>query len=292
MSELSAEEKRKLLRERRQAKMAQGKATDRLNNILSQGSSVKSSNVTSVLDKPEKATTTVMDLPSRETQSPTPLHDDPEVPDITSLLKEKENEAPDMEAMLQQILGGSGAHTGPGNDGGANFLQEMMKAMAEDPSGGSTAEESSYQSQLSQYHAYEQKQWKARFLVVRWIIHTLNFVYHYIASGYKLLASPYAFVRAQAVDSHVRTFFTAFLTVEVAVISAYFLVMSQPKFKDFSRENLVSRILSMASAVVPAVGRYQPLVTRALVYWNGASIFVGDLMLMVFYFGITSVLGN
>lgn len=35
---LSAEEKRRLFRERRQAKMAKGQATDRLNNILSQGS--------------------------------------------------------------------------------------------------------------------------------------------------------------------------------------------------------------------------------------------------------------
>lgn len=47
-AELSAEEKKRLLRERRQAKMSKGKATARLNNILSQGSSVKTSGVKSV----------------------------------------------------------------------------------------------------------------------------------------------------------------------------------------------------------------------------------------------------
>ena len=70
---LSAEEKR-LLRERRQAKMAKGQATDRLNNILSQGSSVKTTGVKSVLDEPQPTATS------------SAIHDeDPDIQDISEI---------------------------------------------------------------------------------------------------------------------------------------------------------------------------------------------------------------
>lgn len=296
--------------------MAQGNATERLNTILTQGSSVPAAKVVSVLDEPE-ATTTGAAIP-RATDSGTPLHDDPEVPDISTLLLENEGGAPDIDAMLQQILGGAntgagaGAGAGQGADifqqmfsgaagaGGADgaagmgMFQEMMKSMADGQTGvgGVSPEHMLYQAQLEQYHAYEQKRWKMRFLVVRMLLHTVNFVYHYVASNGGMAAASYAYVRKQAVSSEAQKFFRTFITLEVVIIGSYFMVLSQQKLlRAFSRDHIISKGLSMVSAFVPAVTRYQLLVDTALVYWSGVSIFLGDLMLAVFYFGIVSVLG-
>lgn len=288
--------------------MAQGNASDRLNTILTQGSSVKSAKVVSVLDQPEAATTGASI--ARASDSGTPLHDDPDVPDITTLLQENEGGAPDLDAMLQQILGGAGNGAGAGTGaeadmfqqmfggaGGANggagmgMFQEMMKSMGEGQAGVSP-EHMLYQTQLDQYRAYEQKKWKARFLVVRILLHTANFLYHYFTSNGGMTAASYAYVRKQAVSSGAQSFFRGFITLEVVIIASYFLVLSQQKLlRAFSRNHLISKGLSMVSAFVPAVTRYQPVVDTALVYWSGVSIFLGDLMLAVFYFGVASVVG-
>lgn len=289
--------------------MAQGNASDRLNTILTQGSSVQAAKVVSVLDQPE-ASTTGAAIP-RATDSGTPLHDDPDVPDISTLLQENNGSAPDIDAMLQQILGG-GANNGAGADifqqmlggagaaGGADgadgaagmgMFQEMMKSMA-DGQAGVSPEHMLYQAQMDQYRAYEQKKWKARFLVVRMLVHTVNFVYHYTTSKGGMTAASYAYVRKQAASSGAQQFFRMFIALEMVIIASYFTVLSQQKLlRAFSRDHMISKGLSMVSAFVPAVTRYQPVVDTALVYWSGVSIFLGDLMLAVFYFGVASVLG-
>lgn len=91
-AQLSEAEKRKLLRERRQAKMAKGNASSRLNTILSQGASV-TTQVTSVLDKSQESTeseeqeTPSSSSPASADTTSLPSHhdDDPDIQDITSI---------------------------------------------------------------------------------------------------------------------------------------------------------------------------------------------------------------
>lgn len=420
MSSLSAEERNRLLRERRQAKMAEGNATNRLNSILTQGSSVKTQRVESVLDRPE-ATNTGASANAPASEHSALVHDDPEVPDIDSVSQggnraldydtmfqnrvggtwaentaganassgagasaagasnssvaganvdtrggagnaagsagvDREG-APDFEALMQNILGGAGAGNAPragagntpgagagaeadmfrqmfggaggggeaemlqqifgadssgsgagagmgllqlmlggdgagaGADGGLGMLLLMMNSMGEGQQG-LNPEHMLYQAQMEQYRLYAQKMWKARFLAVRMVLHTANFWYHYFASNGGMSAASYSYVRHQAVSPAAQRFFEVFITMEVVIIASYYLIMSKEKLLwALSRDHFLSRGLSMLSAVAPVAARYKPVVDLALVYWGGVSILMGDIMLLVFYYGATSVLG-
>ncbi|GEQ70509.1 hypothetical protein JCM33374_g4187 [Metschnikowia sp. JCM 33374] len=318
MSELSAEEKRRLLRERRQAKMSSGKATERLNNILTKGASVKTDPVKSVLETSRAESTSENPSAYPRGASPTaPLgksnagsssipsgiphpsqtHDDPEVPDISSLLQTGKNgPAPDdqdMDAIMQKIFAGTGAgDNGSGNttESTPNIFAEMMKTMGQDSSGiPETPENASYQTKLAVYHEYQQKSWKARFLLIRFIVHTFNFFYHYLNfTGF--FASSHAFVRDLRPADGVGSFMAVFVSAEIAIISSYFMILSSNGVLGLSsRNHPASKLLSLASAVLPQASTYQKLLDSALVYWGGASILIGDLMLVVVLFGLASV---
>lgn len=278
--------------------MAQGKATDRLNDILTQGSSVKTASAVSVLDKPEPTTTAASSRESTATafsegSSPTPLHGDPEVPDISKLLHQNDAPEEDMDAMFQKIFASAGVNTETpqsADDKTALMFAEMIKAML-DENGQEfpRPEDTSYQLQLSVFHAYQQKVWKARFLVLRLILHTFNFFYHYTQID-SFVASPYSFHRLVQPDSLARNFFTIFVSVEIAVITSYFAIMSKNGLlRAFSRDHAILKLISLASGVFPQARQFQPIVDNALVYWSGLSILIGDVMLIVFYFGMVSV---
>lgn len=295
MSEISAEEKRRLLRERRLAKMQKGKATERLNTILNQGSSTGHASVVSVLENSNSET--AKETAQNREESQTPLHDDPEVPDISLLLQQDNTEDPaeqDMDAMLNRIFGASsgnmGNASGENAEGVQNQFADMMKAMM-DSQGGALfeAEDNTYLSELTKYHAYEQKKWKARFLAIRLFVNFFNFYYHFThydsfraLQGGRLLLGLF-------IDK--TNFFTTFLSMEIAIITTYFAVLSQRGLlQAFSRNHILSKIQSMAGAFVPQVAKYRPMVDTALVYWGGVSIFIEDLMLMVVLFGLTTLI--
>lgn len=294
MSEISAEEKRRLLRERRLAKMQKGKATERLNTILNQGSSTGHASVVSILEtnKSEKSKDTI------ETREETPLHDDPEVPDISLLLQQDKTEDPaeqDMDAMLNRIFGASSGNIGsaPGQNGEGEGVQnqfaDMMKAMM-DSQGGALfdTEDNSYLSELTKYHAYEQKKWKARFLVIRLLLNFVNFYYHYTHyNSFRALQGG----RILSLYNGSTNFFTIFLSMEIAIITTYFAVLSQKGLlQAFSRNHILSKIQSMGAAFVPQIAKYRHTVDTALVYWGGVSIFIEDLMLLVVLFGLTTLI--
>lgn len=305
MSSLSAEEKRRLLRERRQAKMAQGKASDRLNSILTQGSSVNASSAVSVLDSPASSPTpeptAIPDGKAAEAApapTHTPLHDDPEVPDISLLLHQNNTganaEEEDMDAMLLKIFANAAGGDRPpqnADEATTKFFADMMKVIAEDnPNGVQVDEhEASYQTKLDAYHVYEQRRWKARYLIARLLVHTANFWYHW-AHYTTFSASPHRIIRASAVEPGAATFLTYFVSIELAIVSSYyFLLSSKGLLKTFSRNHVVSRMLSLGSSVFPQLRAYQPIIDTLMVYWGVASIILGDVMLMVVYFGVVSM---
>lgn len=305
MSELSAEEKKRILRERRQAKMAKGLASARLNSILTQGSLVKADSAVSVLDRKldqeAQSESALHDTNTLSGETPniqgaglnasTTLsqiasdYDDPEVPDINTLSQPGEEE--DMEAMMAKIFGVS-----PGLGGGDPMSQmfEMMKSMNGEGSEEFDApQELSYQTKLAKYQAYQQKSLQFKFLVVRFVVHISNFVYHCSASP-TLRASSHFYTRSDLGVSAGRQFFNVFLALEIAIVSSYFMVMSlKGLLHAFTLNHFLSRILSLGSSFLPQVNKYKPLVDTALVYWSGVNIVLGDVMLVVVLFGLTSI---
>lgn len=282
--------------------MAKGNASNRLNTILNQGGSHNSGSSVSVLDKPQTAEQN-KDLRS---ESLTPLHDDPEVPDIGSLVENNERSQSmdnrEMEELFKNIFAGKTdqeqqSNTSNQEQGNPNDLfSQMMQMMSENAGGaengarpqGQSAEEIEYNTKLAAYQSYEQEKIKKYLLVARYIIHTISFVYHHLHFSH-FKGSMHAFIRG--IDaSPTKLFILLTLSLELVFISSYFLILSSRGLLQVSSKNhLVTKLISMASMVLPQVTRYQPLVDSFLVYWEGMQILMSDVSLLVVLFGLTSI---
>lgn len=277
--------------------MAKGNATNRLNEILSQGSSV-TTNAKSVLD--ERETSTAPELPIKPTG--TPLHDDPEVPDISSLLQSQtlQNTADsnaDMEEVFKSIFGqAAGANPqAAGGEGMDNnpLISQLMLMMSE--GAGEQAEgqngEPSYQAQVLKYQTYQVSKVKAQLLVTRFLVHFVNFIYHY--RNFTLFqSSPHLYIRGLSVDVLARSFFSIFVGFEIVFVSAYFaLLASKGLLRANPKKHFISKAMNFGSMVLPGITRYQPMVETALIYSEGLKIIWSDIALVVMLFGIVSIYG-
>lgn len=278
---VSAEEKKRILRERRQAKMAAGKASGRLNDILSLGSSVKENSAVSVLDK--------------EVETPIE-HDDPEIQDISTVEDARAPE--DMEKMFQNMFANSNAQGSGDQD---QFSQMMMNMMSGQGAGGSpfgdidpnapnpfeiNPEQAKYETDLIAYNAYEQRKWKFRFLVIRYVATLTNFFYHFVNFS-TFTASSHSYIRGLASDSS--RFAIYFLTIEVAILSSFYLVsLDKNLLLNNSEKSYIMKGLGFGSMVLPQLASYKPLVGRLLGYYEIFGMFLGDLALVIVLFGIFS----
>lgn len=285
MSEISPEERKRLLRERRQAKMKAGNASERLNTILSQGSSVKTAPVVSTLDKPKDAP------PSHD--------DDPEIQDLDTITGQSAAPEPNFDDMLSQIFGANpgAANAGPNTDSATDpfaqmmnmFQQQQGQTPADSPAQDPSSPEEIYRRQLRDFNVYQQKVWKFRFLVIRYAAVLANFWYHFVTfnnTGFK--AASYSYVRGLLTESH-SSFISIFFAVELVVLSSYYIIGTQKHLFQASGENsLIIKGMSMGSLVLPQLLQYQPLVIKVLGYWDLLNMLLGDVYLVVFLFGITS----
>lgn len=289
MSEISAEEKKKLLRERRQAKMKSGKASERLNTILSQGSSVKTAPVVSTLDKPAETT------PDQTTAN---HDDDPEIQDLDTIIGQSPVPEPNFDEMLSQIFGANpaaagGAASPDGNDPFAQmmnmFLQQQQAGDTPPTTGDPTSPEEIYRIQLREYNVYQQKVWKFRFLIVRYIAIIANFFYHFLTLDSTLFrASSYSYIRGLITPGN-SSFITVFFTIELVLLSSYYIIgTSKHLFQSSGENSMIIKGMSMGSLLVPQLTRYQPVVIKVLGYWDLLNMLLGDIYLFVFLFGVTS----
>ncbi|CCG20875.1 GET complex subunit [Candida orthopsilosis Co 90-125] len=282
---LSEEEKRRILRERRQAKMAKGKASDRLNNILTQGASVKSSTVTSVLDKPESGPATL----------PTSLHhdDDPEIQDISTIaagdtsLGEKDPQA-EINEMFKSIFQQQSSQ-----DEG-NPMTDIFKMFGDANSTGDSnipppdSAQSQYEQQLNQYHLYQKQVWRFRFSIVRLITIAAFFFYNYYSIP-SFTASNHAYVRDLSEIYPLSGFAQGFFTLEIVIIASYYFILTKNGLFHAARQNnLVMKGVQVVSMFAPQVQQLAPILSRVLEYKELLGIFLGDLSLVVVLFGLLS----
>ncbi|RLV89699.1 Golgi to ER traffic protein 2 [Spathaspora sp. JA1] len=295
--ELTDAEKRQLLRERRKAKMTKGNATERLNNILSQGSSVKASGVKSVLDKEEE---------SASEPSPTisSHEDDPEIQDISSIAMQPppsatppigEGTPEDIDAIFNKIF----QQQTTSGDGQTNEdpMARLMKMFAEgappeqgtnQPSFDQDPNISKYQKELYEYQQYQQKLWRFRFLIIRFICTSFNFFYHFLTIG-SFRASSHSYIRGLVSDTPVNMFLMWFLTIEAVILSSYYFISSKTGLFQLKHENnIILKGLSLGSMIFPQLNTITPIVARAFRYHDLVGILFGDLALVVVYFGLLS----
>ncbi|KAI5963741.1 GET2 [Candida pseudojiufengensis] len=309
--QLSEEEKRRILRERRQNKMAKGKATDRLNDILNQGTSVKASSVTSVLDKPEPktATTTIDSTPTSNKITPnTSSHDDdPEIQDISDVAlpyKPMAEQNPDFDDMFQKLLQQQGQHHQQNHQQGTsghNPMDDLFKMFGD--LGGNESNENfdfsnqpqfqnpnelKYQKDLSNYYIYQQKLWNFRFLIIRILATLINFIYHYINIP-SFISSKHSYVRDLKIVYPINGFITWFFTIEIAIIASYYIIFEKlGLFHASNKKSFILQGINMLSMFIPNLNSYKPLITRLLGYKALLGIFLGDLSLVIVLFGLLS----
>lgn len=305
---LSAEEKKRLLRERRQKKMSQGKASDRLNLILGLGLSVKADLATLVLDKPLAVSlatdTTPHSSPNPETtqvfspvRSNTPdLHGDPADIDISKLSKKQVDQSDDIDEIFSNLMGGVGG----ANHEGGNDMNQMLSNMLKGGPGGfggqgvppamanALPEEIEYNTKLTQYQLYQAKKLKFQFLVVRYAAILGNFVYHFVNHG-DFIALQLPEIRQQIVSSEVLLFFQIFLAIEAVVVLAWYVVLRKHHLS--GEGGLILKGFQMALMFLPQLEQYRPLITQLLGYWLVLGVIFGDLSLVMVLFGLLSVFG-
>ena len=283
---LSEEEKRRILRERRQAKMAKGKASDRLNNILTQGASVKTSSVTSVLDKPEPTSTELPPVVSHD--------DDPAIQDISSVAagdaplgeSDPQTEINEMFKSIFQQQSSQGGDNNPMADlfkmlGDSNSSSDQFSAPPESP-------QSQYEQQLNQYHLYQKQVWKFRFTIVRVLAIASLFAYNYYSIP-SFTASNHSYVRDLTEVYPLSGFAQLFFTFEIVIIASYYFILTNNGLFHAARQNnLVMKGVQLVSMFAPQVQQFAPILLRVLEYKELLGIFLGDLSLVVVLFGLLS----
>ncbi|XXZ99144.1 GET complex subunit get2 [Meyerozyma guilliermondii] len=259
--------------------MAKGGASDRLNKILSQGSSVKTSAV-SVLDQPQ------------------PADHDPEGMDISTIASKPTPEPElDIDAMLNSVLGGNmGAGGAANGDPGSDpFTQMMMNMMQGGGPEGMLGQEGGtnpmsanmeYQQQLIAYNLYQQRKVRHRFLVVRMVSILANFVYHFLTiSDFSFSPSANPFIRSIPPTSSVSSFFQIFVAIEAVLVAAY---IAASRNVPSNNNGLLVKGISMAAMFVPKLQRFQPLIMKIIGCWDTVTFVLNDLGLVVLLFGLIS----
>ena len=316
MAELTAEEKKRILRERRQAKMGQGKALERLNLIFGLGLLVKADKVTLVLDKPTQppqpqAQATGIHTPPQPplAQFTSPItsttpnilsgDDDPEVVDISrfdSGAPPPENPDDMLQQLMLRVAGYNGENSGGGGDDMLKMFAAMMKGEMPDIGGNfanqqplplALPEEIEYQAKLGEYHAYQAKKTKFIFLIVRYIAVLANFGYHFYHYRYDgFSAAQTDRVRHEWDHADILGFFQVFVAVEVVIMLAWYVVLRNHHLRGDS--GIIMKGLNAVLMFVPQVDRYRRYIAQAMGYWLVLGVFFGDLSLVVVLFGLLS----
>ncbi|CAK7903129.1 golgi to ER traffic protein 2 [[Candida] anglica] len=328
---IDADEKRRLLRERRQAKMS-SKASDRLNTILTSGSSVKET-VTSPL---EKRTTSPSPVPenfssatSSDVKIPLPTnsvghHDDPEDVDISvtktvgtpSQLNgaaSNANAPEDIDEMLNRLFGAGAAAGnangagsagepfpafGAGATGGEDPFKMMMNMMgggegfgANGGVPGAMGDESAGFPAADPFAAYNLQQHRQ----TKYYFLIIRYVTTFVNFFYHYYHQSSALQSAS--HSYVRginsqtTGFFTWFATLEVLILASYYVISAQRKYIVNNGHFILKGLSMLSMVLPQAQRYQPLVVQALGYWDILGMFIGDVALVIILFGFLSCLG-
>ena len=284
---LSNEEKKRFLRERRQAKMANGKASNRLNTILSQGSQMEAHAV-SVLDSKEYPAKSQIDGKELNIKP----EDDPGIADIeevTGTGRSDDANEQEIDKMLSNVLHRNSPNSGEDNDEFSRFMESLMgQPTRPNSQKQESKEEIEYAEQLRGYRLQQKKNLKASLLIFRYLAITVNFFYHYHkAEGLAFQPSQDYYIRGYTLQSSNGDFFLWFTTIEVVSLAfLYFQSVTKPEIFNMPDDSLILKGISFASSVLPNLQDYQPIVNRLLTLWDLVSSIFSDLSLVVVLFGL------
>ncbi|CCK68740.1 GET complex subunit GET2 KNAG_0B02980 [Huiozyma naganishii CBS 8797] len=284
MSELSDAEKRRLLKERRQKKFANGGASSRLNKITGQADSHLST--TSPLENEKKVTPTTNlggatafseDAGKKQFSSPTVTSD------TTTEEKDRNIEV----ELLKQLAGAQK------QDGSSPDLFSLLKSM--NPGGdtpdlsGMLPEEavSPVDQALLNYHDYLVNRLKAWSILIKWCCFLLPYMYLVTRDG---RPSVFQVPKSLSILTDPSHFFMVFTSFEIVAVSIFY-----QRLQTIERTNKVntlhntSKIVKLSSLIpegVLPISNIKGKIVQVLQYWDVLSIFLTDVCFVLVFLGI------
>lgn len=279
MSTLTEAEKRKLLRERRQKKFANGGASSRLNKITGQSDSHL--NTDSPLDNPKnepvlESVPVAKSAPISETneveqpQTTTESENDPQV-QLLKQLASMQNEGADSTPDLFSLLG-------------------SMQKGADGKEGVDPVMEAPVDPVLLNYHNYLVNRLKAWTILLKWII-LLPYLY-VITRGAETNICPSSGPLGNLCDPS--NFFMIFTSFEIVATSVYYqklqTIEKNNKVNTLDSNSKIIKIVSMVPEGLLPITNIKGKVVLLMQYWDVLSVFIGDVCLVLIAFGLLKCL--
>ena len=279
MSSLTEAEKRKILRERRQKKFANGGASSRLNKITGQSDSHL--NTESPLDNPKNEPV----LPAAQT-----IEDDDFGQHLTddSILTPGTENIPQVELLKQLAsMQNEGSESTPDL---FSLLSSMQKNGTPDGATNGPAVdipvEPLVDPAMLNYHNFLVDRLKAWTLVLKWIC---------------LLPFLYLVTRQNGLESALSTstldkltdptnFFMIFTSFEIVATSIYYqrlqTIEKNNKVNTLDNNSKIVKMISMVPEGILPIGNIKNKVVTLLQYWDVLSMFIADVCLVLIAIGI------
>lgn len=274
MSSLTEAEKRKLLRERRQKKFANGGASSRLNKITGQSDSHL--NTESPLDNPKnepvldkapvaKETSVDQGVNTEQQQAADP-ENDPQV-QLLKQLASMQNEGSDSTPDIFSLLG-------------------SMQKNADGTENAAPAMEAPVDPILLNYHNYLVNRLKAWAILLKWII-LLPYLY-VITRGAETRICPSSGPLGNLCDP--TNFFMVFTSFEIVATSAYYqklqTIEKNNKVNTLDSNSKIIKIVSMVPEGILPIRNIKGKVVLLMQYWDVLSVFITDVCLVLVAFGL------
>ncbi|ODV94340.1 hypothetical protein PACTADRAFT_35145 [Pachysolen tannophilus NRRL Y-2460] len=324
MSELSEAEKRKILRERRAAKLAKGGGTDRLNKITGINGPAFSNKTTSFEENENQRVEEIDSKDDNQNKDKVAEintgsvvgnvgkdanylenEDDPENSDITELgmgaglhqqqQQQQQQQQLDIDKLLQEMFMNSSAanhqHHHQDNDGDPLLNDPLFSKFLSTLKGDENEQQQQQQEQLS---AEEIK--KRQALQQKLLLNFKKFKYRFLIVRFLIIVSLlfYSFFNENLYESSLifnysnqkSNFYIYFLTLELGFAIFYMIFIDNNEKNNI--DSIIVKTLNLIGGFIPQ--KYKKLLLLLAKYQEMINFFLNDLSIVILFFGISSVL--
>lgn len=293
MSEISAEEKRRLLRERRQQKFSKGGATSRLNKITGQQSN-SFLPAESVLDRKETSETGNTQQKKREVKEDYPAveQNTKEMQELLSLIPESagksETDANPELALFQQLLKmqqQDGLPSGSASSSTPDLFSSILNENSNAASSGAKLSTTFVDENVLKYHNYKVSQLKSYMVLLKWSI-LAPYVYFIMDPAPTILKNSAVLTKLTEKSN----FFAVFTALEVVFISVYYQLLNNLQKKNgvnaIQNAGGIFKYLTMIPEGLLPIKNIQGKISLGLQYLDVLSMYVTDICFVVVLLGL------
>ncbi|SMN19914.1 similar to Saccharomyces cerevisiae YER083C GET2 Subunit of the GET complex [Maudiozyma saulgeensis] len=279
MSNLSEAEKRKILRERRQKKFANGGASSRLNKITGQSDSHL--NTESPLDNPtnepvlpaeRKVERTLSQEDILNGKEPSEAENIPQV-ELLKQLASMQNEGSDSTPDLFSLLSSMQKNGMPTANGTDELPSNIPVEPLVDPA-------------MLNYHNYLVNRLKAWTILLKWIV-LVPFLY-LVTRGESFESASVLGPLSNLADS--TNFFMVFTSFEIVATSIYYQrlqsIERNNKVNTLDNNSKIVKMVSMIPEGLLPIKNIKGKVVTLLQYWDVLAMFISDICLVLIVIGI------